>query len=351
MRLFARHPQLVEVAISLAILLGSYLAARLLSFALGRLAARRSATSLEDHLVAALQMPLTYALFLAGAWAAVHRMPLPAAWSARLDTALYVLGVLLLALALVRSYGILMRWYTSHSAAAAAGGPAREFGPLFNKLGKGLIVLLAAIAVLQHVGVNVASLVVSLGVGSLAVGLAAQDTLANMFAGFTLMLDRPFRIGDRIQLASGEVGDVEAIGIRATQIRTLDENVLVIPNSVLVKERLVNQSRPSHQIAVRVELSVAYGSDLAQVKRILVEAATASEHAAPDPAPVAVVTRFADVSVELQLVFRARDYTEQALARGQVYEELQRRLTAAGIEIAVPVRRILHEPARDQGAA
>ena len=74
---------------------------------------------------------------------------------------------------------------------------------------------------------------VSLGVGSLAVGLAAQDTLANMFAGFTLMLDRPFRVGDRIQLASGEVGDVEAIGMRATRIKTSDETILVVPNSLL----------------------------------------------------------------------------------------------------------------------
>lgn len=79
------------------------------------------------------------------------------------------------------------------------------------------------VSLLVLAGAYVAALVISLGVGSLAVGLAAQDTLANMFAGFTLMLDRPFRIGDRIALSSGEMGDVDAIGIRATRIRTLDQ--------------------------------------------------------------------------------------------------------------------------------
>jgi small-conductance mechanosensitive channel len=353
LRLLARHPHVAEAAISLAILLGSYLAARVLAHLLGKLAAataRRSATGLDDRLVTALRAPLTSALFLAGAWAALQRLPLPPAWSVRLGSVLYVLGVVLLALALLRSYGIFMRWYVSHAQASQAGGPASEFGPLFSKLGKALIVLLAAITVLQHVGVNVASLVVSLGVGSLAVGLAAQDTLANMIAGFTLMLDRPFRIGDRIQLASGEVGDVQAIGMRATEIRTLDENVLVIPNSVLVKDRLLNQSRPGRAVVVRLELSVAYGSDLARVRQILLEAVESTPLAATEPAAAAAVTRFGAFSVDFLLTFRVRDYTELAVARGQVYEELQRRLADAGIEIALPVQRVLHEPAPDQGA-
>jgi small-conductance mechanosensitive channel len=346
--LLARYPRLVEVGISLAILAGSYLGARLVSHLLGRLArgaARRSATPLDERLVAALQRPLTYALFLAGAWSALHRLPLPPAWLARLDAALYVLGVLLLALALLRSFGILMSWYMSHSQAAAAGGPASEFGPLFSKLGKGLIVLLAAIAVLQHVGVNVASLVVSLGVGSLAVGLAAQDTLANMIAGFTLMLDRPFRIGDRIQLASGELGDVRAIGMRATEIRTLDENVLVIPNSVLVKERLVNQSRPSREITTRIELGVAYGTDLRAARRILAEAALSSARVAQEREPMVLVTRFADSAVSLLLIFWTRDYTEQGLAATEVHEEIDRRFRSAGIRIPFPTRELIQQPA------
>jgi small-conductance mechanosensitive channel len=99
--------------------------------------------------------------------------------------------------------------------------------------------------------VNVSSLVVSLGVGSLAIGLAAQETLSNMFAGFTLMLDRPFQAGERIRLASGEVGDVLAIGMRATRIKTLDETILVVPNNILVRERLVNMSRPALHLTTR----------------------------------------------------------------------------------------------------
>ena len=139
-------------------------------------------------------------------------------------------------------------------------------------MGKVFIALVAVTVLLQHFGVNVASLVVSLGVGSLAIGLAAQDTLANMFGGFTLMLDRPFRVGDRIQLATGEVGDVEAIGMRATRIRTTDEMLLVVPNSALVKDRVVNYNLPSRALTTNVEVDVAYGSPLDAARSLLAEA-------------------------------------------------------------------------------
>jgi small-conductance mechanosensitive channel len=183
-------------------------------------------------------------------------------------------------------------------------------------------------------------------VGSLAVGLAAQDTLANMFAGFTLMLDRPFRLGDRIQLSTGEVGDVEAIGMRATRLKTTDDTVLIIPNSVLVKDRVVNQSRPSRHLTTRLEVGVAFGTDLATVKRVLVEAALACERVDRDRQPVALVTRFGDLVIQCRLVFWARDYTEQGLALSDVHEEVYRRFREAGIEMPLLVRRIVQEVAR-----
>jgi MscS family membrane protein len=341
-------PRLRESLISLALLAASYLAARRISFAIGRTvaaAAARTATRLDDALLGGLKRPVTYILFLLGASFALQRVPAPASWLERAHGVLVVFGIVLVALALLRTWSAVLDWYTTRPHLAESGGPIHEFGPLLGKLGSTFIALVAVIAVLQRFGVNVSSLVVSLGVGSLAIGLAAQDTLANMFAGFILMVDRPFRIGERIKLGSGEVGDVDAIGMRATRIRTIDDTVLIVPNSLLVKEKLVNQSRPTRQITTRVELGVAYGTDLAKAKKVLAEAALASEHVATDRTPVVVVTRFADFSINLLLVFWARDYLAQGLAQSAVHEEIDRRFREEGIEIPFPIRKLIQDAA------
>jgi small-conductance mechanosensitive channel len=342
-------PRLLDVVESVGIFLAAYALAKLVSLASARLVlrlTRRSASLWDDRVVSALAGPISYAIVLAGAWIAIHHLPVVPYWTAWLRHALFVVGVLLATLALIRAWGILMGWYVTESRHATRDGLAREFGPLFGKLGVIFIVAVAVIATLTHFGVNVASLVVSLGVGSLAIGLAAQDTLSNMFAGFTLMADRPFRVGDRIRLASGELGEVLEIGMRATLIHTLDDTVLVVPNSVLVKERVVNLSRPTRSVTSRLEVGVVYGSDLALVKRVLSEAALASPYVDGERAPVVLVTRFADFFVNVLLIFWVRDYTEQGLGLSQVHEEIDRRFRAAGIEIALPVRRVLVDEGR-----
>jgi small-conductance mechanosensitive channel len=339
---FGKDPQLHETLVSLAILGGSYLAARLLSFLFGRILARAAqdtVNTLDDRLVLAIQRPITYALFLIGAYAAIHRAPLPDLWGRRIDATLFVVSVLFVTLALIRGYAIFIEWYTSH--AHGAGSGAAAFGPLLSKIGRAVIALVSMITILQYLGVNVASLVVSLGVGSLAIGLAAQDTLANLFAGFTLTLDQPFAIGDRIQLATGEVGDVEAIGVRSTRLRTPDETVLIVPNSVLVKDRLVNLSRPTRRLAVRIDLNVPYGTDLAQAKSLLAAAAGGSPFVHAESPPAVVVTQLGDSGVSLRLAFQATDYTQAHLARSEVCEAVYKSFLAAGIETPSPALRIL----------
>jgi MscS family membrane protein len=172
-----------------------------------------------------------------------------------------------------------------------------------------------------------------------------------MFAGFTLMLDRPFRAGDRIRLATGETGDVETIGMRATLIRTLDETLLIVPNSVLVKERVVNLSRPSRSVTSRVEVGVAYGSDLARVKDVLTRAARESPRVDSSRQPVVLVTKFGDFAVNFVVIFWALDYMEQGQALSDVHEAIYRRLVEEGIEIPFPTRRILQEPGAPAAAA
>jgi small-conductance mechanosensitive channel len=349
-RFLAAHPALEEVLVSVALLLAAYLAARFVSYLLGAAIQRSSRGGTDQRLLSALKRPVTYALFLVGARAAVNRLPVSPRVDALLDSVLFAFGVMLIALLLARAYAILLDWYAARPQPDPASAElAREFNPLFSKVGTVFIALVAMSMLLQHFGVNVASLVVSLGVGSLAVGLAAQDTLSNMFAGFTILLDRPFRVGDRIQLATGEVGDVQSIGMRATVIKTADETILIVPNSILVKERLVNQSRPTRHLVTRVEVAVAFGSDLRRVKDVLLRAARSSARVDQDQEAVVQITRFAESAVNFVMMFWARDYAEQGLARTEVYEAVQDGLVAAGIPMPRPTRRIITEHEADGG--
>ncbi len=339
-------PKLVTWIESGAILAGSYVGARLVSWLFGKVLARltrRTKSTLDDRLVVALERPIAYALLLIGAYVAVEHLPLEAKVLRRLEEALVIWAILLATVATVRAYGILVGWFATESRAAQAGGLASEFGLLLGKLGKTFIVLVGLIALLHQAGINVASLVVSLGVGSLAVGLAAQDTLANMVAGFTLMIDRPFKIGERIQLASGEVGDVEAIGMRATRIRTGDETMLVVPNAVLVKDRVTNLSRPTRAMTTRLEIVITHGNDVGLARRLLIESAMASARVDPNRPPSALITNLGSSGVQLTLIFWVRDYLEQGLAKDEVCESALDRLSEAGIDLAVPVQRVVHE--------
>jgi len=340
----ADHPALKEFLGSLLWLAAAYVAARVASFLIGLLIERANERGVDQQLLSALKRPITYALFLFGAWAAVNRMPVSARVDAVVDGAIFAFGVLLVTLALARAYSILLDWYAARAHPEAASRDlAREFNPLFSKVGKVFIALIALSMLLQHFGVNVASLVVSLGVGSLAVGLAAQDTLSNMFAGFAILLDRPFRVGDRIQLATGETGDVQSIGMRSTVMKTPEETVVIVPNSLLVKERLVNLSRPTRHLVTRVEVAVVFGSDLRRVRQVLTDAARSSARVDPEREVVVLITRLHESAVNFVVMFWARDYAEQGLARTEVYEAVHDGLTAAGIEVPRPPYRINQE--------
>jgi small-conductance mechanosensitive channel len=156
----ADHPALKEFLGSLLWLAAAYVAARIASFLIGLLIERSNERGVDQRLLSALKRPITYALFLFGAWAAVNRMPVSARVDAVVDGAIFAFGVLLVTLALARAYSILLDWYAARAQPDAASRDlAREFNPLFSKVGKVFIALVALSMLLQHFGVNVASLV------------------------------------------------------------------------------------------------------------------------------------------------------------------------------------------------
>lgn len=213
--------------------------------------------------------------------------------------------------------------------------------PLLNRVINIILAIIALIIILDHFGQDVSSLVVSLGVGSLAIALAAQDTLSNMIGGFVIMLDRPFRVGDRIQLPGGEMGDVHEIGIRSTKILDFDNNLMIIPNAELVKGRIVNYSYPAQVVRIVVEVGVAYGTDLDKAKYIMTELARQHPDVLDDPIPEVFVVALAESSVNLRLVARTADYRKKFLIETKLREQIYNAFREEGVEIPFP-QRVVH---------
>ena len=150
--------------------------------------------------------------------------------------------ILSLSFFLQRLTGAFFSWYATNIARKTATTLDDEFLPLFRKATKTIIWIIALIIVLSYLGVNVNALIATLGVSSLAIALAAQDTISNIIAGFLIMIDRPFNIGDTIKLPSGEKVKVLDIGIRRSKFQGEENSIIIVPNIDLSRSKIVNFS-------------------------------------------------------------------------------------------------------------
>ncbi len=301
----------------------------------------KTTTELDDRIVGRVKKPLHYLIFFTGLYIAYRRLPIEGTISRVIDGAIYVVGVSVAVYLVYSLVDEILRWYGEKLAGETESRLDKEFLPLLEKVLAIFVFLGGVIAVLRHFNQDIYSLVTALGVGSLAIGLAAKDTLANMISGFTIMVDRPFRPGDRIELNSGEIGDVLEIGIRSTKIKTFYNTILVVPNNDLVNTRVLNHSYPDSQVNGRIEVGVAYGTDVERAKAVLVEAALAVEEVLRDPEPKAFFTRFGDSSLNLLLIFWVDSYTIRFATQDRINIEIDRRFKEAGIEIPFPIRTII----------
>ncbi len=180
---------------------------------------------------------------------------------------------------------------------------------IFDLLKKfaGVIVYITAIIIaLDMLGVNVMPFIAGAGVAGIAIGFAAKDTLSNLIAGVLLIVDRPFEVGDRIEVwtapsGSATWGDVIDIGLRATKIKTTDNIVIVIPNNEIMKRDIINYTIITSKIRVRVNIGIAYDADMEKAKGLIIKVADSAEWIAKDPVPKVVVRNFGASSVDLQL--------------------------------------------------
>jgi small-conductance mechanosensitive channel len=221
---------------------------------------------------------------------------------------------------------------------------------LTQNIARGIIIAIGLLIVLNELGVSITPILTALGVGGLAVALALQDTLANLFGGVYVTIAGQIRVGDYVRLDSGAEGYVADIGWRSTRIRMLPNNIVLVPNAKLSQAIVTNYHLPDTSLAVLVQLGVDYGSDLSKVERVTCQVAADVQQSVPgavaDFTPFIRFHTFGESSIDFSVILRAREYTDQYLLKHEFIKRLHARYAQEEITIPFPIRTLVQrEPA------
>ena len=211
--------------------------------------------------------------------------------------------------------------------------------PLFDLVMTILIIGAAAYALLMVWDINPTAWLASAGVIGIAVGFAARDTLANLFAGFFIIADAPYKLGDYIVLDSGDRGEVTKVGIRSTRLLTRDDVEITVPNSEMANAKIFNESGGRWvKFRIRIKVGVAYGSDVDEVCQLLETIAANHDSVCKGPDPRVRMRGFGDSSLDFELLCWVNQPSERGLVTHELYMKIYKSLNEAGIEIPFPQR-------------
>lgn len=210
---------------------------------------------------------------------------------------------------------------------------------LLELIVKWLVWFAALMAILSVFQVDITPFLAGAGIAGLAVALAAQDIISNFFGGAIITVDKPFKVGDRVKVDQ-YYGDILNVGPRSTRLKTLDYQVVTIPNNKITTNVIVNYSEPDEKLRITIPVSVAYGTDIDTVKKILLEVAHSvtrkTDYLLEDPAPKVFFIEFADSSLKFILYVWARKYNLPDEVRDAINSQVAARFAEAGIEIPFP---------------
>ena len=275
-------------------------------------------------------------LFFAGLYGAILASPLTAPASGILQKALSAVFLYTLTLLVARLAGGFVTLYSQSIEGLSAS--------LFSNLTRILILLLGILIILQSLGISITPILATLGIGGLAVALAFQDTLANLFSGLYLIISGQVRTGDYVKLESDEEGYVTDITWRNTTIREVPNNIIVVPNTKLASAIFKNYHQPAKEITLQINFGVGYDSNLEQVEQVTVavgeEVMQAVPGGVPGFQPFVRYQSFDESRINLTVFLRANEFLDQRIIKHEFIKRLHKRYQEEGIEIPFPSRNV-----------
>ncbi|HEY3296466.1 MAG TPA: mechanosensitive ion channel family protein [bacterium] len=329
---------LSDIFIALSFVLGGialgWIAERILLRRLSKLA-ERTPTKIDDVVIASLRgMPLFW-FILAGIYGALRYLAISGPVLANIHKALLIVGLFSLTVVAARIAGSFAGAYSRKAI-----GAERSVSIFINAV-RLSVYLLGLLMILQSVGISIAPILTALGVGGLAVALALQDTLSNLFAGLQIIAVRKVKIGEYIRLDTGQDGYVTDITWRYTEILSPAGNTILVPNAKLVNAIVTNYYQPKKDLGASLEVTVKFGSDLQKVEQISLD--VAKDVAAtvpgmvPGAQPAVMYVSFTDLGVRYSIGFQVKEFNDQGAIKHALIKRLQQRFEKEGIQFASPV--------------
>jgi small-conductance mechanosensitive channel len=294
-------------------------------------------TQVDNILIDSLHGPFLMWILILAIHLATESSALPRGitrWSGKLLLALWITSFTLV---LARLSGRLVRLYATKLEGAL------PVGTLTEVLAGLIIGIIGFLTLLQQVfEVDIKAILAALGVGGLAVALALQDTLSNLFAGFYVSVARQIRIGDFVKIDAGQSGYVQDIGWRSTTLRELGGNLIFIPNNKLSQSIVTNYYLPARGVGIGITVPVAYDSDASQVERLLNEVASAAigqiPGLLPEPTPAArFIPGFGETSMDFTLGCHVAEFADQYLVQHELRKRIHRRFREEGVRFRSPI--------------
>lgn len=329
---------LVPSALSL-VFAAFLLVVRALAFRFLSKRAQRTDSRLDDVFVNSLRGPTFLWAAALAIYLGVEFSALPEKYAFIAGKAISVIVILSVTVATANLSGRIFKGYIQQSDL-----PLPTTGLAYALL-KGVIFAVGILVILGVLGISIAPLITALGIGGLAVALALQDTLANLFAGVHILVEKSIRIGDFIRLESGQEGYVDDITWRTTRVRMLPNNIVVIPNSKLAQSVVTNYHLPEKRMSLLISVAVSYSCDPERIEKILVEEAKSVAGQVPgllrEPEPfVRFIPGFGESSLDFTLICQVAEFVDQYLAQHELRKRIFKRFREEGIEIPFPQRTV-----------
>jgi len=297
---------------------------------------RLSKTDFDDRIIDIIHRPVYFTIILTGCiLAIIYLNPSPEVIFYS-NNALYTMLSILWTITIIKLGNTLIEHFF-HKVSDVT-GLSKEIVPLVKNVFKIAIVVGLFIVVLSIWKINITPLLASAGIVGIAIALAAKDTLANFFGGISVFFDRPYKIGDYIVLDSGERGEVVEIGVRSTRIKTRDDILITVPNSIISNSKIINESAPVPRFRVRIPVGVAYGSDIDLVERVLLETAAGNSNVLSEPACRVRFRDFGDSALLFELLCWVEDPALRGLTAHELNSAVYKKFNESGIIIPFPQR-------------